>query len=137
MLDACQGGNFNGPPSADSYMPAKLAMLSSSGMTSTSSGSSSGDSSSGSSMAPAPKAPATAPMSYGSPKASTSEGSIDTCGSNGGLTCASNLCCSSHGYCGTSDDYCGTGCQSQFGKCHGTSKAKRAHMHLGHPHARR
>ncbi|XP_021800353.1 endochitinase EP3-like isoform X2 [Prunus avium] len=26
--------------------------------------------------------------------------------------CASDLCCSKYGYCGTSDDYCGTGCQA-------------------------
>ena len=27
----------------------------------------------------------------------TAEGSIDTCGSNGGLTCKTGMCCSSHG----------------------------------------
>ncbi|KAF6138051.1 hypothetical protein GIB67_042956, partial [Kingdonia uniflora] len=26
--------------------------------------------------------------------------------------CASNVCCSQYGYCGTGSDYCGTGCQS-------------------------
>ncbi|XP_043720238.1 endochitinase EP3-like [Telopea speciosissima] len=30
--------------------------------------------------------------------------------------CASDLCCSRWGYCGTSDDYCGTGCQE--GPCY-------------------
>ena len=28
---------------------------------------------------------------------STAGGSIDTCGSNGGLTCKTGMCCSSHG----------------------------------------
>ena len=30
--------------------------------------------------------------------------------------CASNLCCSKFGYCGSGDDYCGDGCQS--GPCY-------------------
>ncbi|KAL0377049.1 UNVERIFIED_CONTAM: Endochitinase EP3 [Sesamum calycinum] len=30
--------------------------------------------------------------------------------------CASNLCCSQYGYCGTSDAYCGNGCQA--GPCY-------------------
>ncbi|EYU40975.1 hypothetical protein ABFS82_07G098400 [Erythranthe guttata] len=33
--------------------------------------------------------------------------------------CASNLCCSQFGYCGTGNDYCGTGCRS--GPCFGSS----------------
>ncbi|KAK8050038.1 chitin deacetylase [Apiospora phragmitis] len=34
-----------------------------------------------------------------------------------GYTCPDNLCCSSHGYCGTGNDYCGAdvGCQPKFG----------------------
>ena len=141
MQSACKAGNFNGPPSADSYKPAKLSMLSSSGVTATSSGSTSGDSTSDSSMGSAPQpaasAPAASPKSYPAPKAPASGGSVDTCGSKGGQTCATCWCCSSHGYCGTSDDYCGTGCQSQFGRCSGSSKVKRAYHHIGHPHFRR
>lgn len=26
--------------------------------------------------------------------------------------CATDMCCSQYGYCGTGDDYCGTGCQA-------------------------
>ncbi|XP_042478097.1 endochitinase EP3-like [Macadamia integrifolia] len=33
--------------------------------------------------------------------------------------CASNLCCSKYGYCGTGDTYCGTGCQS--GPCYASA----------------
>ncbi|XP_043720906.1 endochitinase EP3-like [Telopea speciosissima] len=33
--------------------------------------------------------------------------------------CASDLCCSKFGYCGTGNDYCGTGCQA--GPCDGSS----------------
>ena len=36
-----------------------------------------------------------------------------TCGSQaGGAKCASSLCCSKHGFCGSTRDYCGEGCQS-------------------------
>ena len=138
VKNACQSGKFNGPPSADSFLPAKLPMLQNSGVTGSSQGStsdSSSDSSSGSSMSSSSNTQQhTAPKAKGGVKG----GSIDTCGSNGGLTCATGYCCSSHGYCGTSQDYCGTGCQSAFGGCHGSSKAKRVHkQHVGHPHFRR
>lgn len=54
---------------------------------------------------------------------SAASGSIDSCGSrNNSATCATGMCCSSHGYCGTVSDYCGTGCQSEFGACSGSSK---------------
>ncbi|KAK3414456.1 hypothetical protein EUGRSUZ_H00322 [Eucalyptus grandis] len=36
-----------------------------------------------------------------------------------GCGCATNLCCSQYGYCGTGDQYCGTGCQS--GPCYSSS----------------
>ncbi|XP_043720240.1 endochitinase EP3-like isoform X2 [Telopea speciosissima] len=35
--------------------------------------------------------------------------------------CASDLCCSQYGYCGTGSEYCGTGCQS--GPCDGSSSS--------------
>lgn len=35
------------------------------------------------------------------------------CGKDaGGALCASNLCCSTYGSCGTGNNYCGAGCQS-------------------------
>ncbi|KAK8027637.1 carbohydrate esterase family 4 protein [Apiospora marii] len=46
-----------------------------------------------------------------------------TCGNteagSKGYTCPDNLCCSSHGWCGSTNDYCGAdvGCQPQFGTC--------------------
>jgi len=44
------------------------------------------------------------------------------CGSdNGNTACPDNKCCSKYGWCGTSDKYCGSGCQSEFGRCNGTS----------------
>ena len=30
----------------------------------------------------------------------------------GDAICPNEMCCSSHGYCGTGADYCGMGCQS-------------------------
>ena len=143
--NACKSGNFHGPPSADKYLPAKPAMLTSSGVTGASQGSSSdssSDSSSESSTGSSTSAAVeTSPKPYTAPKAKggVKGGSVDTCGSNGGLTCATGMCCSSHGYCGTNNDYCGSGCQSAFGDCHSSSKTRRTHKqhHGGHPHFRR
>lgn len=141
---ACKGGNFNGPPSASQYMPSKPAMLTSSGVTGGSQGSSSDSSSdvSSDSSKVAASSPAAEPASSSKPytasEGGAKGGSTNTCGGTEGLTCASGYCCSSHGYCGQNDDYCGSGCQSSFGECHGSSKAKRVHkQHLGHPHFRR
>ena len=131
----CGAGNFNGPPSASSFVPAPPARLSSSGSAPLA-GSSDAKAAAGS---PAPMATSSSSSDDNSSSSSgdnsTKGGSIDTCGSNGGLTCASGMCCSSHGYCGTTDDYCGSGCDPKFGTCHGSSKHKRAHI-LGHPHGR-
>lgn len=125
---ACKGGNFNGPPSVDEFLPAEPAQLSSSGVT--------GSSPSSDSKVVVSSETESSPKSYTAPEAKG--GSTDTCGTRGGMTCATGMCCSSHGYCGTNEDYCGEGCQSAFGECHGSSKAKRVHKeHHGHPHFRR
>ncbi|OUM61200.1 carbohydrate-binding module family 18 protein [Piromyces sp. E2] len=44
-------------------------------------------------------------------------GSTDRCGKEFGISCASGLCCSKYGWCGTTGDHCGTGCQKGYGKC--------------------
>jgi len=44
------------------------------------------------------------------------------CGANYGK-CPNNECCSQYGYCGSTADYCGANCQTQFGRCNGTSKS--------------
>lgn len=41
--------------------------------------------------------PASAGTDTTGPSMSTADGSIDTCGSNGGQTCKTGMCCSSHG----------------------------------------
>lgn len=123
VKNACGSGNFNGPPSAQSFMPTEPSRLASSGSSSVAPTSGNTDSQ--------PSQSASSPSQGDN---SVKGGSVDTCGSNGGLKCASGLCCSSHGYCGTSSDYCGSGCQSAFGKCSGSSKHKRLHI-LGRPHA--
>ena len=41
--------------------------------------------------------PAPAGTDNSSAGMSTADGSIDTCGSNGGQTCKTGMCCSSHG----------------------------------------
>ncbi|KAL6604711.1 glycoside hydrolase/deacetylase, partial [Neocallimastix sp. 'constans'] len=40
-------------------------------------------------------------------------------------SCEKGKCCSKYGYCGTSDSYCGSGCQSEFGTCHGSNSTKK------------
>ncbi|KAL8742267.1 MAG: hypothetical protein Q9190_005219 [Brigantiaea leucoxantha] len=144
----CTSGNPSGPPSVDLYKPAAPAQLTASQgklMTELMGVAAPADDSP---LSVEPDRPASPPASYSPPSNSGSSsgsssggGSIDTCGSNGGLTCATGLCCSSHGYCGTSNDYCGNGCQSQFGKCSSggassSSKHKRSHHLLRHPHVR-
>ncbi|OUM59467.1 carbohydrate-binding module family 18 protein, partial [Piromyces sp. E2] len=44
---------------------------------------------------------------------SSTGGSTGRCGGNYG-SCASGLCCSQYGWCGTTDEHCGTGCQASF-----------------------
>ncbi|KAI4124365.1 MAG: hypothetical protein LQ338_004839 [Usnochroma carphineum] len=132
VKNACGAGNFNGPPSANSFMPSLPASLSTSGSSSIASTPDTGSQGTGSAQPKAEAAPSTTSSSSGDNSAK--DGSIDTCGSNGGLKCATGYCCSSHGYCGTNQDYCGAGCQAAFGKCSGSSKHKRAHL-LGRPHA--
>ncbi|KAI4119428.1 MAG: hypothetical protein LQ345_000674 [Seirophora villosa] len=131
VKNACASGNFNGPPSAKSFMPSPPARLSTSGSSFESAPSSGSEQTSYTQ----PK-PETAPVTINSSGGDNSVegGSTNTCGSNGGLKCASGYCCSSHGYCGKNNDYCGAGCQSAFGKCSGSSKHKRTHI-LGRPHA--
>ncbi|KAL8948487.1 MAG: hypothetical protein Q9222_005330 [Ikaeria aurantiellina] len=136
VKSACGGGNFNGPPSASSFMPAPLSRLTSTGSFAVAaSPDNAGSKTESSTTSSKAEAPAIAPSSGDSDK-STQGGSVNTCGSNnGGLKCASGLCCSSHGFCGSSSDYCGSGCQSGFGTCSGgASKHKRAHI-LGRAHA--
>ncbi|KAL8699606.1 MAG: hypothetical protein Q9224_001335 [Gallowayella concinna] len=132
VLQACKSGNFNGPPAPSSFTPSSPSRLATGGSNTPSSPDDTGDQS-GDSTKPKAETPPTTPSSSGGDK-SAKDGSIETCGSNGGLKCASGLCCSSHGFCGTGGDYCGAGCQSGFGKCSGSSKHKRAHI-LGRAHA--
>ncbi|KAL8853268.1 MAG: hypothetical protein Q9221_001879 [Calogaya cf. arnoldii] len=130
---ACKSGNFNGPPSASSFMPAplsRLAMPKSRNVAAASTETEGQSEYSG--EAKAETAPSAPSPSGGDDSAQ--DGSVNTCGSNGGLKCATGLCCSHAGYCGTGEDYCGAGCQSGFGKCSGSSKHKRAHI-LGRAHA--
>ncbi|KAI4246743.1 MAG: hypothetical protein L6R40_001772 [Gallowayella cf. fulva] len=130
VLQACKSGNFNGPPSPSSFVPSPSSSQATTGSANTAPSSDDGEDQSGE---PETEAPSTTESSSNGDN-STQDGSVDTCGSNGGLKCATGLCCSSHGYCGTSRDYCGAGCQSGFGKCSGSSKHKRAHI-LGRAHA--
>ena len=40
---------------------------------------------------------------------------------SGSDVCASGLCCSQFGYCGSTGEYCGLGCNTAFGQCGGGS----------------
>ncbi|ORY38486.1 hypothetical protein LY90DRAFT_48067 [Neocallimastix californiae] len=56
---------------------------------------------------------------------------LGKCGSENGVHCKNNECCSKYGYCGTTDEYCGQGCQPAFGHCNSspsrtTSKTSKA-----------
>lgn len=132
----CGAGNYNGPPSISSFVPAPLAKLNMAAVVGASSPVASSDSaptvaSSTASLETYNPATTAMPASAGTDTTgssmSTSDGSIDTCGSNGGQICKTGMCCSSHGFCGSDDSYCGSGCQSQFGNCSATSKPKRWH----------
>ncbi|CAL8578471.1 hypothetical protein XPA_004252 [Xanthoria parietina] len=131
LQDGCKSGNFNGPPSASSFMPAPPSRLAGTGNVAASSAETDGQSGD---YAKGTAEPAPSTASPSGDNKSAQDGSVDTCGSNGGLKCATGYCCSHAGYCGTSQDYCGAGCQSGFGKCSGSSKHKRAHI-LGRAHA--
>ena len=93
VKNGCSAGKFNGPPSADSYIPPpeknldELDLKAAAPIIV-------GDESSSDTSDTYP-APQTNPDSGSA--VNTSGGSIDTCGSNGGLKCATGLCCSSHG----------------------------------------
>ena len=126
IQDACNAGNFQGPPNKGKNLtppPAKPASLPAAFASGGDVEGSGGSTATTTPAAPvSSSAPATASSSSSAPMTSngstTITGSIDQCGSNnGGATCATGMCCSSHGYCGTNDDYCGTGCQSVFGMC--------------------
>ncbi|KAL9595725.1 MAG: hypothetical protein Q9219_006263 [cf. Caloplaca sp. 3 TL-2023] len=133
VKNACGSGKFNGPPSAASFIPSPPARLAGSGYSAVdTTPDNTGSQSTGSSPVKNEAPSNTSPSANGDN--SVKGGSVNTCGSNGGMRCATGLCCSSHGFCGTGTDYCGNGCQSAFGKCSGSSKHKRAHI-LGRPHA--
>ena len=133
---ACNAGNFNGPPDAGKILtppldtpdtlpaPAAYTGEDTSGSSAASGGSSSSATTSAAAVA--------SPVSTSATSSSNAGTSVDTCGSNGGLTCVAGMCCSSHGYCGTSSDYCGTGCQGGFGTCSSAGMRKgRRGQHLG------
>ncbi|MCJ1271945.1 hypothetical protein MMC22_011850 [Lobaria immixta] len=135
VQSACKSGQFNGPPSASSYIPPKPANLNElpagpAPPVVDGNDGQSGDSSSAADTTPSDPAPSASENSS-SGKAAVGT-SIDTCGSNGGLTCQTGLCCSHAGYCGTSQDYCGNGCQSKFGTCSGSYKHRRDHIRRAH-----
>ena len=89
----CESGNFNGPPSADSYIPPPDKNLDESDSQAAPAPAIVGGESSSSDTYSTPQTnpgPTTADNSSG--------GSINTCGSNnGGLKCTAGMCCSSHG----------------------------------------
>jgi hypothetical protein len=142
VRSACHAGNFQGPPSCEPYQPPEPANLSDAQSAPApaasggdgAAGATGGDGAAGAtggdgSTFEAPPVAAASPKSYAKQK---STGSTNTCGSRGGETCKTGLCCSSHGYCGSNRDYCGEGCQSAFGKC--WKPKRREHKRHGHPH---
>lgn len=126
VRDGCGAGNFKGPPPYGATAPLAYVPLANNAVPAAPMDE--GQSNSTPMSSAAAPAPSSSPeVKVASSGSAFSGGSIDTCGSNGGQTCATGMCCSSAGYCGTSQDYCGAGCQSAFGTC-GSSKHKRAHL---------
>ncbi len=117
MKSACNAGNFQGPPSCEPYQPPEPANLSDaqSAPAPVGSGGDGAPGATGGDGAPgatggdgapgatggdgstyeAPPVAAAPQRSYPKQK---STGSTNTCGSRGGQTCETGLCCSSHGH---------------------------------------
>ncbi|KAL8871426.1 MAG: hypothetical protein Q9174_002739, partial [Haloplaca sp. 1 TL-2023] len=85
VRQACGSGNFNGPPSASSFMPTAPASLSEVNLMTPSTDN--GGSQGGSSPQPAPEKKVETTESSGG-NDSVRGGSVNTCGSNGGQKCA-------------------------------------------------
>ena len=96
MKSACQAGHFNGPPSCTPFQPPPPANLAESEGAPPVDVPADDDSTYESATPEAAKKPA--PQS--SSPDQKDDGSIDTCGSRGGLTCKTGLCCSQYGYVG-------------------------------------
>ena len=137
IQQACNAGNFNGPPNAGMILTPSLSIPASlpPAATGTSdSVNSPTESSPASTQMPSP-APTPSAISPQVIDGLPNNVSVDECGSrNASTTCATGMCCSQHGFCGTSVDYCGAGCQS--GACtSNSSKIKRRHVHeMKHTH---
>lgn len=131
VRSACGSGNFNGPPSIQPFLLPKLVNLANAPASPAPQvGGGSNDSPSPDPTVTVSPSAAATPASPAKVPAGTS---IDTCGSNGGLTCKAGLCCSQHGYCGTTTAYCGNGCQPGFGSCSGAYRHhRREHKRHGH-----
>lgn len=95
MKAACQAGKFNGPPSCTPFQPPPPKNLAEAENAPPADVPADDDSTYGS--APPEAAPAKSARENSS-TVQRDDGSIDTCGSRGGLTCKTGLCCSSHGY---------------------------------------
>lgn len=108
MDNACNAGNFNGPPNAGKDLTPPFASpnvpalavetLSTSGAQATAvSAAAHSTTASVTAVAYAASTSSAAAAPASTSAAQSSCASEDTCGSNGGQTCASGLCCSSHG----------------------------------------
>lgn len=102
----CASGSYNGPPSISSFMPAPLKKLDMSKVvvdTGSKQPSSPAPADSSASAVTGPYVSATASTASASDTAtaetdqSMANGSIDTCGSNGGQNCKTGMCCSALG----------------------------------------
>ncbi|KAJ1333080.1 peptidoglycan-N-acetylglucosamine deacetylase [Microdochium nivale] len=58
-----------------------------------------------------------APPPTTNPSPPTNVGPGGQCGGASRWNCASGLCCSQYGWCGSDAQYCAAGCQSAFGRC--------------------
>ena len=127
IRDACNAGNFDGPPQKGKVLtpglPGKAQSDTQKGSSSAAPNASSSLSKATSThIAPTPKPSSSAPQS-----ASALKVSLDGhCGE--GQTCKGSAfgdCCSKHSWCGRSAYYCGDGCQSEYGTCGVQTKSAR------------
>ncbi|KAL6719371.1 hypothetical protein ACLMJK_003610 [Lecanora helva] len=97
MNDACSSGSYNGPPSPSKFIPAPLKKLDPSKVVTGAGPMQSSSVASESSTSVSSVHSSTPTSTSSATDQSMENGSISTCGSNGGQNCKTGMCCSAQG----------------------------------------